>query len=329
MKILYGFLFAALGVSGAMAQTVVSEQTIDVNLNYGDYYEGLEVEFDADAVIEAIGVAPGDAQIVTLIGEEFSSNLTGNNGFWYNIDGEVCPWGEQAAVYAEYWDNNIFGFGQMDPGMRGDSLPLGTEINANIGFCNDDKVILFNLHYTIVEHVAVDYEIVWSDDVTVDMTPWTEWVEPTTVEVDMAAASEAIDGLGKVKLVAQNPDGEIVDRYTANVGYWYDAEGNVVAWGTDQVVYIEYYEFEPTLLSVGQLPEALKVGDTVKVKFGFANNTKVAMFNVTINITDGTGVEAIANDGIKTVYNMQGMRVNSENLPAGLYIINGKKVAVK
>lgn len=40
-------------------------------------------------------------------------------------------------------------------------------------------------------------------------------------------------------------------------------------------------------------------------------------------------IEADETDATRTVYNLQGIRVNSDNLPAGIYIINGKKVAVK
>lgn len=40
-------------------------------------------------------------------------------------------------------------------------------------------------------------------------------------------------------------------------------------------------------------------------------------------------IEADETNATRTVYNLQGIRVNSENLPAGIYIINGKKVAVK
>ena len=41
-------------------------------------------------------------------------------------------------------------------------------------------------------------------------------------------------------------------------------------------------------------------------------------------------VEAEDADGAtRTVYNLQGIRVIADSLPAGIYIINGKKVAVK
>ena len=46
-----------------------------------------------------------------------------------------------------------------------------------------------------------------------------------------------------------------------------------------------------------------------------------------------TGIEAVEAEATgaatRTVYNLQGIRVNADNLPAGIYIINGKKVAVK
>ena len=36
-----------------------------------------------------------------------------------------------------------------------------------------------------------------------------------------------------------------------------------------------------------------------------------------------------ADAATRTVYNLQGIRVNADSLPAGIYIIDGKKVAVK
>ena len=46
--------------------------------------------------------------------------------------------------------------------------------------------------------------------------------------------------------------------------------------------------------------------------------------------TDNSGVEGIdAENGPAVIYNLQGIRVNNDNLPAGLYIINGKKVMIR
>ena len=68
-----------------------------------------------------------------------------------------------------------------------------------------------------------------------------------------------------------------------------------------------------------------------------AENTGSASFSVTgdtnfiIDVTSGIASINADNNGEKTVYNLQGIRVNGDynTLPAGLYIVNGKKVLKK
>lgn len=51
---------------------------------------------------------------------------------------------------------------------------------------------------------------------------------------------------------------------------------------------------------------------------------------LTVEIGNTVGVEAIkAMTGEEVIYNLNGVRVNRDNLTSGIYIINGKKVAVK
>lgn len=51
---------------------------------------------------------------------------------------------------------------------------------------------------------------------------------------------------------------------------------------------------------------------------------------MTLTPTKTDGVNSInAANGEEVIYNLQGLRVNRDNLPAGIYIINGKKVAIK
>lgn len=46
---------------------------------------------------------------------------------------------------------------------------------------------------------------------------------------------------------------------------------------------------------------------------------------------DGAGIDSVAEDatGIETIYNLQGQKVNKENIGKGIYVINGKKVMIK
>lgn len=52
--------------------------------------------------------------------------------------------------------------------------------------------------------------------------------------------------------------------------------------------------------------------------------------DVVFNVTDTNGVDSVLDEeNAAAVYNMQGVRVNAKELPAGLYISNGKKFVVK
>ena len=50
-------------------------------------------------------------------------------------------------------------------------------------------------------------------------------------------------------------------------------------------------------------------------------------FKVVTNTADGVNV--VSSQNARVIYNLQGVRMNGKNLPAGMYIINGKSVMVK
>lgn len=75
----------------------------------------------------------------------------------------------------------------------------------------------------------------------------------------------------------------------------------------------------------------VKVGDTTITPadgaYEFAVNADSA---VKITKDDGSAIENIHAEEVSgKVYNMQGIQVNPDNLPAGLYIINGKKTIIR
>ena len=55
--------------------------------------------------------------------------------------------------------------------------------------------------------------------------------------------------------------------------------------------------------------------------------TADTQFKVTANTADG--VNTVSSQNARAIYNLQGVRMNGKNLPAGMYIINGKSVMVK
>ena len=56
-------------------------------------------------------------------------------------------------------------------------------------------------------------------------------------------------------------------------------------------------------------------------------NTK----NLTVSKNNALGISEILDsiDEDAVVYNLQGLRVNAKNLPAGIYVVNGKKVMIR
>ena len=92
--------------------------------------------------------------------------------------------------------------------------------------------------------------------------------------------------------------------------------------------------FDPdkyTLLYV-PVPEAAKSVENVTMKalLRSLDGTDYAIEASYVNEPDTSGIDGIdAENGEAVIYNMQGIRINGDNLPAGMYIVNGKKKVVK
>lgn len=71
-----------------------------------------------------------------------------------------------------------------------------------------------------------------------------------------------------------------------------------------------------------KLPEGLFVNAE-----GLVNPEQILSFEYT---PDTTGINSInGENGVNEIYNLQGIKMNASQLPAGLYIINGKKVVIR
>lgn len=75
-------------------------------------------------------------------------------------------------------------------------------------------------------------------------------------------------------------------------------------------------------------------GDNVVLTYTYGQIQKVDMSTVSVRfLYDQTALENITVDGVGSalIYNLNGqcMRTNQEDLPHGIYIINGKKVVIR
>lgn len=124
-----------------------------------------------------------------------------------------------------------------------------------------------------------------------------------------------------------------------NVTFTVNGDAEKIDCARDIMIPIDFSDI--TVLSGTQFNFCIKEDETlIKVTANgevVAENTDSASFSVTgdtnfvIDVTSGIASINADNNGEKTVYNLQGIRVNGDynTLPAGLYIVNGQKVLKK
>lgn len=166
---------------------------------------------------------------------------------------------------------------------------------------------------------------------------------------------------GKIIFCACDPNGNIINSSsTANgYGHWFNANGNVVSYGSNSVIYSEFYP-DRLMFYIGQYPgkvangrsytiwQALKYkkSDTeeavAKFKFNVfidANKNTTELVSITTEEGDPSGIASLKTngDGKVDVYSLSGVKMKSDvgvsdvksGLPAGIYIVEGKKMAIE
>lgn len=126
---------------------------------------------------------------------------------------------------------------------------------------------------------------------------------------------------------------------SCNVTFTVNGDAEKIDCARDIMIPTEFSDI--TVLAGTQFNFCIKEDETlIKVTANgevVAENTGSASFSVTgdtnfvIDVTSGIASINADNNGEKTVYNLQGIRVNGDynTLPAGLYIVNGQKVLKK
>ena len=100
-----------------------------------------------------------------------------------------------------------------------------------------------------------------------------------------------------------------------------DAYNNSVLQGTEVLITTDE-DYNVTVKANGEVVEPQADGSVI-----VAVN---AATDITLhNASEGVGSIVADDNDEKVVYNLQGIRVNSDKLPAGIYIVNGKKVVVR
>ena len=213
-------------------------------------------------------------------------------GHWWDENGDVTAWGDNARVFAE-WDgydseNDVvrdepfFNIGQM-PGK----LVAGQDYVFMEGLKYQDIRVVVRITVHAKEREAVAGGIVGEQTLTLETQPNDTYA---TVPVPGFDAQKVLSDLGasswsQVSWVATNADGSYAQEYNAdpNPGFWYGQDGFKGAWGDNASIFVTFNADEQTLY-VGQMPEKMPVGSSVSVEFNAVYGDKIEKIVINVMI---------------------------------------------
>lgn len=239
---------------------------------------------------------PGGPKLDTLSNEATAQYP----GFWMrpvldedeNETGELAsaPYAEADKFYAEAFAINAeTGILSFNVGQYPNQLQGGESYTASMYIIYGDKA--WRLHFTfkvlkIEAGSLADYNKVGEDTKTVEQEPTTNYMT-VAVPVDIEAiAAELGCDVADIQLFALNDAGEFAPRATANNGgFWFNADGAVVGWGSGCTIFIEPATLNDfSVFNVGQYPSALGAGDKASATIYFIGGENYYALTITLNV---------------------------------------------
>lgn len=270
-----------------------------------------------------------------LIGADVNGQswALGTNKMTYDDSSETYSWegevlGTGFKINDGTWENGDYNIGCPE---NGGSLTLGEPFTV---VANSDSGDITFKDFNKITNAKVIFDY---NNLTVTVTGEGVTVDPDAI-VELYVIGDNVDGKNWALQTNQMTYDESSKTYS-----W---EGEVLGSGfkindgTWGATYNMGADSDEDLLTVGTAFKYVARSDSKNINFSndvveVANPKVVVDLNAqTILVTGETGTGAIrtisdALNGEEVIYNLQGVRVNRNNMPAGIYIINGKKVAVK
>jgi len=282
--------------AGQVTAQVVSTQDIVVEMTPKSSYDAEAVTFDLDKVLSDLGVSSMDE--VKFIGANedgtYNQETVTGKGFWYDLNGFVGSWGDNASVFTNYGD---FEANQISLGQYPDRMTEGQSVQIKYGFMANNKIVMLNITVKILgfqdpETAPTGDPMATSIDVELSKTYSNDYAsvkfdvketlrnafKMTTYQIHKAIAS------GELKLY-QGAVAETDPTYTADVpGYWLKADGTAGAWA-ESLVWCSLGHSETEIyLYGGNHPDNGVAGSTVSSKLIATCNGGSVTINLTFNI---------------------------------------------
>ena len=283
--------------AGQINAKVVDTQELTLEVTPKASYDPDSLQFDLNKVLSSLGISSMDAVKFLGVNKDgsYSQEAVTGKGFWYDLEGFVGEWGDNASVYTNYGD---FAANRISVGQYPDRLAADQNYTIQYGFMANNKIVLLKINVKVVgyqdpetppagspEALVVDVLLgkKYSNDyasVTFDAKDiMRNAFKMTTYQIHQAIAK------GDLKLY-QGAVSETAPAYTADApGYWLKADGTVGQWA-ESVVWTSIGHNETELfLFGGNHPDNTTPGTTVKTKYIATCNGGSVTFNITFNVT--------------------------------------------
>jgi hypothetical protein len=284
-------------VPGEITASVVNTQKLSINVSPKSDYNADPLDFDLEQTMKDLGISSMDDIQFLGVNEDgsYAQEAVTGTGFWYDKNGFVGEYGDNASVYTTYgeFEDNQIGIGQM-PNV----LAEGESYTIKYAFMANNKIEMFEITINVVAYedpetppagdpVTIEEDIIFTKSWDEEYISIQEDVKEalreafkmTTYQIHKAISS------GDLKVYLNEVTAEEPD-YTSDVpGYWINVDGVASAWA-DGIVWCSIGHSETELyLYTGNHPENAVAGNVVSTKMIVTCNGGKAIFNITFNIT--------------------------------------------
>ena len=283
----------------AVTGGVVATHDLSMQCEYNGSYTTTAVEFDLNGLIAELGAPSWDA--ISWVGVKAdgsydqvltAGDAVGNEGFWFDKNGNPGSWGDDASVYACFpteVETNTFTVAPM-PGV----FTAGNSVTLHFAAVYGDKIVEYNLFVEIVEQAAIEGNVVYTQEYTVKQMYRNDY-SYSLLPIDAAAICNAlgISNLSEATGLGKDGEGNYSKDYTADgQGHWYKNDGTF-GWGDDAVIYIARILTSDTEaedynnLRIGIMPhDDTSVLEPISVIYAFTANDKIAELKINWSLGD-------------------------------------------
>ncbi|WP_321321580.1 DUF4859 domain-containing protein [Labilibaculum sp.] len=277
---------------------LVLEYSVEITTSKS-LYDGAAVAVEIDKIAELFGISEeevlaginGESGALEIKGFAIegtthadAGGMTNTNapwGHWWDANGDLSEWGENAMVFAEFdTETSVFNVGQY-PGHLTDGQTI--KIIECLKYNEQRVAVVITINAAAPGKLSAT--VVSTQDLAINIIPKSSY-DPDSLQFNLTQAliDLGVSSMDEVGFVGVNEDGSYNQEIVTGNGFWYDMNGFVGEYGDNASVYSDYGDFSADKISLGQYPGHLTAGQTFVIKYGLLANSKIVMLNVTVNV---------------------------------------------